>query len=87
MTTLAEKLPTMTDPDLKALRVNAARLLEQGTPVQMTAAGEIIPLIDEEAARRVANKPTGAAVRKRAPVKKKEAPASGHQTALPSKAA
>ncbi|MEY4240328.1 MAG: hypothetical protein RJA14_24, partial [Pseudomonadota bacterium] len=32
MTPLADKLPTMTDPDLKALRLNAVRLSESGSP-------------------------------------------------------
>src|SRR3546814_17653706 len=60
----------LSDPDLKALRLNAVRLSESGSPTQMTTAAEIIPLIDSEAARRVADKPT--AVKKpRAPAKKK----------------
>ncbi len=81
MTTLADRIPTLSDADLKALRINATRLLESGSPVQQSTAAEIIPLIDAEAATRLANKP--AAVKKpRAPAKKKVAPAAGHQTAL-----
>lgn len=85
MTPLAEKLPTMSDADLKALRANAARMVGHGSPVQATTAAEIIPLIDDEVVRR-AGLPA-AAPKKRAPAKKKVVPASGHQTALPTKVA
>ena len=86
MTTLAERLPTLTDADLKSLRANAERLATTGTPVQAASAADIVPLIDAELAARAAAKPT--AVKKpRAPVKKKVAPATGHQTALSSEAA
>jgi hypothetical protein len=40
MTPLADKLPTMTDPDLKALRLNAVRLSESGSPTKMATAAE-----------------------------------------------
>ena len=86
MTPLADMIPTMSDPDLKALRANAARLSDSGSPTQMTAAAEILPLIDAEAARR-ADAPAATVKKPRAPAKKKVVPASGHQTALPSKAA
>ena len=86
MTPLAEKLPTMSDTDLKALRANAARLSESGSAVQMNTAAEILPLIDAETARRAAA-PSTTVKKPRAPAKKKVVPASGHQTALPSKAA
>jgi hypothetical protein len=88
MTPLAEKLPTMSDADLKALRLNAVRLSESGSPTKMATAAELVPLIDEEVARRAADKTTTAVKKPRAPAKKKVVPASGHQTALPdSKAA
>jgi hypothetical protein len=88
MTPLADMIPAMSDPDLKALRANATRLAETGSPTQMTAAADVIPLIDAEAARRAAAKPAAAVKKPRAPAKKKAVPASGHQTALPdSKAA
>lgn len=90
MTPLAEKLPTMTDPDLKALRLNALRLSASTTAslTQIASATDVIPLIDEEIARRAADKTTTAVKKPRAPAKKKVVPASGHQTALPdSKAA
>jgi hypothetical protein len=81
MTPLADMIPAMSDADLKALRINAARLSETGSPVQMETAAGIIPLIDAEIAARIEAKP--AAVKKpRAPVKKKVPPATGHQTAL-----
>ncbi|MGV8929030.1 MAG: hypothetical protein ACOH1E_04725 [Brevundimonas sp.] len=83
MTPLAEKLPTMTDPDLKALRLNAVRLSESGSPTKMATAAELVPLIDEEIARRAADKTTTTVKKPRAPAKKKVIPASGHQTALP----
>ena len=87
MTPLADMIPAMSDPDLKALRANAARLSETGSTVQMNTAAEILPLIDAETARRAADKTTTAVKKPRAPAKKKVVPASGHQTALPSKAA
>ena len=87
MTPLAEKLPTMSDADLKALRANAARLSESGSAVQMNTAAEILPLIDAETARRAADKTTTAVKKPRAPAKKKVVPVTGHQTALPTKAA
>ncbi|WP_298747127.1 hypothetical protein [uncultured Brevundimonas sp.] len=86
MTPLADMIPAMSDPDLKALRANAARLAETGSPVQMAAAAEILPLIDAEVARRAAA-PASTVKKVRAPVKKKVVPVTGHQTALPSKAA
>jgi hypothetical protein len=87
MTPLADMIPAMSDPDLKALRANAARLAETGSPTQVTAAADILPLIDAETARRAADKTTTAVKKPRAPAKKKVVPATGHQTALPSKAA
>ena len=86
MTPLADMIPAMSDPDLKALRANAARLSETGSTVQMNTAAEILPLIDAETARRAAA-PSTTVKKPRAPAKKKVVPASGHQTALPSKAA
>ena len=87
MTPLADMIPAMSDPDLKALRANAARLSESGSAVQMNTAAEILPLIDGEIARRAADKTTTAVKKPRATAKKKVVPASGHQTALPTKAA
>ena len=86
MTPLADMIPTMSDPDLKALRANAARLSAAGSTVQMNTAAEIIPLIDDELARRAAA-PSTVVKKPRTPAKKKALPATGHQTALPSKAA
>jgi hypothetical protein len=86
MTPLADMIPAMSDPDLKALRANAARLSDTGSTVQMNSAAEILPLIDDELARRAAS-PSTAVKKPRAPAKKKALPATGHQTALPSKAA
>ena len=87
MTPLADMIPAMSDPDLKALRANAARLSETGSAVQMNTAAEILPLIDAETARRAADKPTAVKKPRAAPAKKKVVPATGHQTALPTKAA
>lgn len=87
MTPLTEKLPTLSDDDLKALRLNAVRLSEGGSPTRMATAAELVPLIDEELARRAAA-PSTTVKKPRAPAKKKVVPATGHQTALPgSKAA
>ncbi|WP_332656477.1 hypothetical protein [Brevundimonas sp.] len=86
MTPLADMIPAMSDPDLKALRANAARLSESGSAVQMNTATEILPLIDAEFERRAAA-PASTVKKVRAPAKKKVVPATGHQTALPSKAA
>ena len=87
MTPLADMIPAMSDPDLKALRANAARLSETGSAVQMNTAAEILPLIDAETARRAADKTAAAVKKPRAPAKKKVVPVTGHQTALPTKAA
>ena len=90
MTPLADMIPTMTDPDLKVLRANALRLSASTTasPTQIASAAEIIPMIDDEVAKRAADKTTSAVKKPRAPAKKKVVPATGHQTALPdSKAA
>ena len=87
MTPLADLIPAMSDPDLKALRANAARLSETGSTVQMNTAAEILPLIDAETARRAADKPTAVKKARATPAKKKVVPATGHQTALPTKAA
>lgn len=86
MTPLADKIPAMSDPDLKALRANAARLVEHGSSNQVIAAADILPLIDAETARRAAL-PSTTVKKPRAPAKKKVVPASGHQTALPAKVA
>lgn len=85
MTSLAERLPTLTDADLKSLRANAERLASAGSPVQAASAAEIVPLIDAELAVRAAR--PAPPKKPRAPVKKKLPPATGHQTALNSDAA
>lgn len=86
MTPLADMIPAMSDPDLKALRANAERLSATGSVSQVNAATEILPLIDAETARRAAL-PVTTVKKTRAPARKKAVPATGHQTALPSKAA
>lgn len=86
MTPLADKIPTMSDTDLSSLRANAARLVEHGSSNEAVAAGDIIPLIDIEAARRAAA-PKVVVKKARAPARKKAVPVTGHQTALPSKVA
>ena len=85
MTPLADMIPAMSDPDLKALRANAERLTTSGSAVQAATAADILPLIDAETARRAA---LPATPKKRVTVaKKKVVPVTGHQTALPSKTA
>lgn len=86
MTPLAEMVPAMSDADLKALRANAERLSTSGSPTQLSAAAEIMPIIDAETARRAALAPLSAP-KARPPAKRKVVPATGHQTALPSKGA
>lgn len=86
MTPLAEKIPTMTDADLKSLRVNAARLLTEGSTTQVATAEEILPLIDAQLAVNAAAPKAATPIKKRA-VSKKLPPVTGHQTALPTKAA
>lgn len=86
MTPLADMIPAMSDIDLKALRANAERLSGSGSPVQAATAADILPLIDAETARRAAL-PASTVKKTRAPAKKKAQPVTGHQTALPSKAA
>ena len=86
MTPLADMIPAMSDPDLKALRANAERLSGSGSPTQAAAAADILPLIDAETVRRAAA-PAATAKKPRVPAKKKVVPATGHQTALPGKAA
>lgn len=54
---LADMIPTMSDPDLKTLRANAARLQEHGAAQQQTAASDILPIIDAEIAERIARNP------------------------------
>lgn len=85
MTPLADMIPAMTDADLMSLRANAERLTAIGSPTQVAAATDILPLIAAETARRAAL-PPAAPAKKRAPAKRKGVPASGHQTALPRKA-
>ncbi len=70
MKPLAEMIPSMTGPDLVGLRLNAERLRDHGSPAQKTAAGDILPVISDELARRAALEPPKA-VRK-APVRKKK---------------
>lgn len=86
MTPLADMIPAMSDPDLKALRANAERLSATGSVSQVNAAVEVLPLIEAETARRAAL-PASTVKKTRAPAKKKALPATGHQTALPSRAA
>ncbi|GLK50457.1 hypothetical protein GCM10017620_34310 [Brevundimonas intermedia] len=84
MTTLADKIPAMTDADLNSLRANATRLAETGASTQVMAAADILPIIDAEVARRAALPKAAKAPVKRAAPKKKLPPVTGHQTALPS---
>ncbi|RZJ41019.1 MAG: hypothetical protein EON86_11295 [Brevundimonas sp.] len=81
MPSLADMIPTMSDPDLKALRANAQRLAGSGSPVQAANAADTLYRIDNELTRREA---LPKVKKTRAPAKKKVVPASGHQTALPS---
>lgn len=68
MTSLAERVPTLTDDELKNLRVNADRLQDQGSATQQAAAVEILPVIDAEMAARAERAPVKPKA-KRAPAK------------------
>jgi len=75
---LVEKLPTLPDSGLAALRENAARLEQSGTPAQQDAAAQLIPAIEAELeARRQAKsarlREAAAARRRAAPPKPKRA--------------
>ncbi len=70
MKPLAEMIPTMTVADLGALRLNAERLRDHGAPAQMTAAAEILPVINDELERRAALEPPKPA--RKTPVRKKK---------------
>ena len=83
MLPLAEMIPSMSSDDLSSLRTNAERLVQHGLPSQVIAASDIIPLIDDEQTRRAALPKPAAAPRVRT-ARKKAAPVTGHQTALPS---
>ena len=87
MTTLAEKIPALSEVDLKALRANAARLVEHGSAVQVTTAADILPLIDARLAEIASAPKPVAPPKKRAAPRKKPVPVTGHQTALPDRTA
>ena len=63
--TMADRIPGMSDQDLRTLHANAERLQRDGKPGPQAAAGELLPLIAAEMAQREAAKP--------APAKKKPA--------------
>lgn len=76
---LMEKLPTLPDAGLAALRENATRLEQSGTPAQQDAATALIPAIEAELeARRQAKsarlREAAAARRSAAPAKPKAPP-------------
>ncbi|MGH6718659.1 MAG: hypothetical protein ACREER_05025 [Alphaproteobacteria bacterium] len=50
---ILEQIPGMSDADLANLKVNAERLAEAGTPQQVSAAAEVLPVISRELAVRV----------------------------------
>lgn len=71
--TIAEKLPSMTDKEIEALRTNAVRLSESGVAKQKLAADELLPLIAAEIADRKAKQPAPAPKAPRKTVVKKTA--------------
>jgi hypothetical protein len=77
MVDYAERIPALSDAELKNLHNNALRLLESGTPAQKIAAEGIIPLTQAAMAERkaaaLAAKPKPSGVRKKA-IKKVAAP-------------
>ncbi len=59
---LADLIPQLSDVELANLSANAHRLAESGTPAQMAAAADIMPLIEAQLADRLARKPVKAKV-------------------------
>jgi len=45
---MADRIPSMSDQDLKVLHANAARLNDGGTKQQQAAAAELLPAIEAE---------------------------------------
>lgn len=63
---LADQIPTMDDAGLANLKVNALRLQASGAAKQQEQAQAILPVIEEELARRLALKPPKAKPKPRA---------------------
>jgi hypothetical protein len=83
--TLVEKLPTLPDAGLAALRDNATRLGQSGTPAQKDAAAELLPAIEAELeARRQAK---SARLREAAAARRRAAPAPAKRTGTTKRAA
>ncbi len=67
---MAERLPAMTDTDLKSLLVNARRLGDSGAAKQQDAANALVPLIEAEMADRKAKLPVAEKKPRKAAVSK-----------------
>lgn len=87
--TIVEKVPTMSDPHLANLLVNARRMLATGTAPQQAVAEEVIAAAEAEtASRRAAHLQVLAAKRAAAPKKPtKKAQAAADKLAAESVAA
>ena len=76
-TDIAERVPAMSDAQLKTFKENVLRLQSDGTDRQKVEAERLLPLITAELAGRKPPppEPKPATVRKKAPAKKKAAAA------------
>jgi hypothetical protein len=72
---LRARVPQMADDALNSLLANARRLIDTGSKVQRTGAGDLIPVIEAELADRAAAKAAVMAAKK-ATVKKAKAKVS-----------
>jgi hypothetical protein len=52
MTTLLERIPTLSDAEVANLLANARRLSEQGDAKQQAAAAELLPALEAEDSQR-----------------------------------
>jgi len=71
MIPLEDRVPQMSDDELRVLHANATRLVESGPARQKMAAEKLLPILDVELAERRARAP---APRVKAAVKKAAAP-------------
>jgi hypothetical protein len=67
---IEDNLSTMTDPELKSLVANVARLSTTGSDRQRLEAARLQPLIDAEIAARAAAKPAPKSAARKKPVAK-----------------
>ena len=64
---LSSRVPDMSDPELATFLANAKRLQASGSAIQKKSAEGLIPLIDEEMAKRLAAKEAAKAAKRKKP--------------------